>query len=179
MPPIHPAIVHFPVALGIVAIVSDSAAIILEISSLYAVGQWAIAGAAVGGGFAILAGYADMKRDALKETTHEIVHLHLKIGWIVGACLLTLALWRWLNSEPGLGYLIGGWLMVAVLLLQAWLGGEMVYAHGAGVAAAGQGTEPAEKAQQPSLRFYRTLMRKPAKSNEHDDGKQNNASGPY
>jgi hypothetical protein len=31
--------------------------------------------------------------------------------------------------------------MVALILFQGWYGGEMVYAHGASVAAAGQGVE--------------------------------------
>ena len=33
-------------------------------------------------------------------------------------------------------------------MFQGWFGGEMVYSHGAGVAAAGQGTESARQAQQ-------------------------------
>lgn len=170
MPPIHPALVHFPVALGVVSVVSDTVAALFGVSSLYAVGQWAMAGAAAGAALAILAGHSDMKRDALQRETHEIVHLHLKIGWSVGIALLALAVWRWLGGMPGPAYLVAAWLAAALLMLQAWLGGEMVYAHGAGVAATGQGTEPPEKAQRSSLRFYRVLTGKSAKTHNTSHG---------
>ena len=56
------------------------------------------------------------------------------------------------------------------MLLQAWLGGEIVYAHGAGVAAASQGLKPPEQAQRPSNRFYRLIMRRYPKSDRAGEG---------
>jgi hypothetical protein len=49
----------------------------------------------------------------------------------------------------GGGYLFAGSLVVALTLFQGWFGGEMVYTAGAGVAAAGQGTEPTTGRETP------------------------------
>lgn len=107
---------------------------------------------------AVAAGHRDMRRDALKARTHVMVHLHLRFGWAVLIALIALAAWRWTATLPGAIYLGLGWLTVALVLLQAWLGGELVYAHGAGVAAAGQGQRAASEAQLLSIRLYRRLM---------------------
>ena len=57
------------------------------------------------------------------------------------------AIWRSVPGQTSTGYLIAGFLVLALTLFQGWFGGEMVYSQGAGVAAAGQGTEPAPEAQ--------------------------------
>ena len=169
MPPLHPAIVHFPVALAVTSVASDTAGALLAIRSLKSVGEWTIAIAVGGAALAVAAGYRDMRRDALKARTHAMVHLHLRFGWAVLIALIALAVWRWIATLPSAIYLGLGWLTVALVLLQAWLGGELVYAHGAGVAAAGQGHLAASEAQLPSIRLYRRLMgTDPAGHGEHE-----------
>jgi len=59
---------------------------------------------------------------------------------------VVLTLWRWLvyaqrDISPGYLYLIAALLVMGLTLFQGWYGGEMVYSQGAGVAAAGKGTE--------------------------------------
>jgi uncharacterized membrane protein len=61
---------------------------------------------------------------------------------------VVLTAWRWFayarrELSPGIPYLIAALLVVGLTLFQGWYGGEMVYSQGAGVAAAGKGTEPA------------------------------------
>lgn len=159
MPPLHPALVHFPIALTVTSVAADSLANALALPDLAGVGHWTILFAAAGALAAAAAGQRDMRLDKLKPTTHQIVHLHRFLGWTVVANLILLAVSRWGLGGQSLVYLIYGWLIVALVLLQAWLGGELVYAHGAGVAAADQGQQPAGAAQLPSLRFYRRLRR--------------------
>lgn len=159
MPPLHPALVHFPIALSVTSVVTDSLNILLALPQLSSVGQWTVALSAAGAMVAAVAGERDMRLDRLSAATHAIVHLHRTLGWSVVANLLLLAAARWAVDGPGPIYLIYGWFVILLVLAQGWLGGELVYAHGAGVAAAGQGQEPASEAQQPTLRLYRRLTR--------------------
>ena len=160
MPPVHPAIVHYPIALTVTSIVAETVGVAAGMPSLLPVGQWTIAIAAAGALLAAGAGYWDMKRDALAHETHEIVHLHMKFGIGLVLALLMAAIWRWTVETPSAAYLIFGWIIVGGITLQAWFGGEIVYAHGGGVAAAGQGTAPESEAKRPSRRLYQLLTGK-------------------
>lgn len=160
MPPLHPALVHYPAALTVVAVVADTVAVAAGMPSLLPLGRWGMAIAGAGAVVAAGAGYADMKRDALAHETHEIVHLHMKSGFALATALVLVAAWRWLAEPPTILYLVIGWGLVGGIALQAWLGGEIVYAHGGGVAAAGQGTTDPQQAKKPSRRFYRMIMGK-------------------
>jgi uncharacterized membrane protein len=166
--PVHPALVHFPIALTVTSVLSETAAAVFDIPSLHAVGAWTILFAFVVGVATIAAGYWDMRRDALEPRTHAIVHLHLRFGLGVGSALALLVIWRWLGGSS-IGYLVAGWAAMALLLFQAWLGGELVYAHGAGVAAAEQGQASPLAAQALSIRVYKRIMgRDPSQKEGHD-----------
>lgn len=164
MPPLHPAVVHYPIALTLVSVAADTVAVAADMPSLLAVGSWGMAIAAAGAIVAAAAGYSDMKRDDLAHETHEIVHLHMKSGFVLATALVLVAAWRWIAMPPSIAYLVVGWAIVAGIAVQAWLGGEIVYAHGGGVAAAGQGTTDPQQAKRPSRRFYRMLTGKEAAS---------------
>ena len=153
LPPIHPALVHFPIAFVLLSVITDVLGRAAGNERLRAVGYWSLVAAALGGALTIGFGYYDMRRAALSHQTHELVHLHLRIGWTLAAALVLLLLWRWrFWRRPGtrlsIPYLVCGSLVLLLTLFQGWFGGEMVYSHGAGVAAAGQGTEPVGQAQQ-------------------------------
>lgn len=167
MTPLHPAIVHFPIALAVTSVAADSASFVWSSSALAVVGAWTIAMAAAGSVAAAAAGYRDMRRDRLNPRTHALVHLHMRFGFVVVTALIALAAWRWAANAPSPVYLAFAWIALIVVLAQAWLGGEVVYAHGAGVAAAEQGQAPASQAQRPSVRLYRRLMG--AEPGERDD----------
>lgn len=170
MSPIHPAVVHLPIGLMIGSVIADTLARIGSSQSLAGAGAWMVLGAALGASLAAPAGYYDMKRAALKERTHALVHLHMRLGLAIVAGLWVLVLWRLAGAgvaaAPSVGYLVVAWLLLVVILFQGWFGGEMVYAHGAGVAAAGEGQEPAETARLRSLGIYRMVMRRPASGAE-------------
>ena len=153
MPPIHPALVHLPIAFVALSFCADLAAKWTRRESLRHVGLWSLIAALVGGAVSIAAGYWDMNRAALDAQTHEYVHLHLKIGWILAAALVVLTGWRWRVRQQArkvvtAPYLAASFLVLALTLFQGWFGGELVFSHGAGVAAAGQGTEPSAAAQE-------------------------------
>src|SRR6266567_1362564 len=152
MPPLHPALVHFPIALVSVSFITDLLGRLSNRSSLRAAGFWTLIGALIGGGAAAAAGYFDMTHDALGET-YKYVDFHQDIGWILVGAVVVLTLWRWLvyarkDRPPGMIYLIAALLVLGLTLFQGWYGGEMVYSQGAGVAAAGKGSEPATNGKQ-------------------------------
>lgn len=147
MPPIHPALVHFPIALFTFAFVLDFIGFVRNSLTLRTAAFWSLLGALLGIALTIAAGYYDMSRAALGET-HDYVAFHTAAGWMLAVAMAGLTLWRWIlrRSERafGPGYLVAGFIVLALTLFQGWYGGEMVYSQGAGVAAAGKGTEAAQ-----------------------------------
>jgi len=165
--PVHPALVHLPIAFVLLSVGADLAARLTKTEARRAafrtVGFWALIAALVGGGLTIAAGYLDMSRAALTSETHELVDLHETIGWILGALLVILSAWRWLIWHRGqmtinTAYLVAAFLVLGITLFQGWYGGEMVYAYGAGVAPAGQGTETVQAAKQPLIAVRNILQ---------------------
>lgn len=154
--PIHPAVVHLPIALVLLSVVADLCARLNRSerrrAGFRAVGFWSLVAALAGGALAIAAGYLDLHRAALRPETISFVELHMTIGWVLAVCLVILAAWRWLIWHRGqmtinTSYLVGAFLVLGITLFQGWYGGEMVYSFGAGVAPTGQGTETAQAAK--------------------------------
>ena len=154
MPPIHPAIVHFPIALLVLSVIADFFGFLYQSESLRGAGWWSLFGAAIGGALAVAAGLYDMKREEekIKHKAHEQVHKHMYVGFVLLAAIAGLTVWRWLiyaNQDYDLNwvYLILAFLIVFLAFFQGWLGGELVFGYGVGVAPTGQGTEPPKEAQ--------------------------------
>lgn len=154
MAPLHPAFVHFPIALVVFSFISDLFGRLSRRSSLRAAGSWALLGALSFGAITAATGYYDMTRTrAVLGETFRYVDFHMDVGWILVGALVVLTAWRWLaytrrDRIPGIPYLIAAVLVMGLVLFQGWYGGEMVYSQGAGVAAAGKGTEPATDGKQ-------------------------------
>lgn len=152
MPPIHPAVVHYPIALVTLSVIADLLAYFTNSPTLQATGTWALFGAGLGAAVAIIAGLIDMNREKIKRAPHKRVHFHMKVGFTVFAAIAGLTIWRWvvtLDPHHGLGwsYLIPAFVVFALTLFQGWLGGELVFTDGVGVAVTGQGTESATEAK--------------------------------
>ncbi|HKR58432.1 MAG TPA: DUF2231 domain-containing protein [Pyrinomonadaceae bacterium] len=152
MPPIHPAVVHYPIALVTLSVIADLLGYFTNSPTLQATGTWALFGAGIGAAVAIVAGLIDMKRAKIKPAPHKRVHFHMKIGFTLFAAIVLLTVWRWvvtLDPHHGLGwsYLIPAFVVLALTLFQGWLGGELVFTDGVGVAPTGQGMESATAAK--------------------------------
>lgn len=154
--PIHPALVHLPIALVLLSVTADLCARLVKSEARRAafrsVGFWSLLGGLAGGALAIAAGYIDWHRAALNAETSSFVELHMTVGWVLAGCLCVLSAWRWLIWHRGqmtisTSYLVGAFLVLGITFFQGWFGGEMVYSYGAGVAPTGQGTETARAAQ--------------------------------
>ncbi|HEX4263433.1 MAG TPA: DUF2231 domain-containing protein [Verrucomicrobiae bacterium] len=158
--PVHPALVHLPIAFILLSVIADLVARLSKSESRRAafrtVGFWSLIASLVGAALAIAAGYVDMDRASLGPETDQFVDLHMTLGWVLGGCLVVLAAWRWLIWHRGqmtinTSYLVAAFLVLGITLFQGWYGSEMVYSYGAGVAPTGQGTETAKAAREPLI----------------------------
>ena len=136
--PVHPMLVHFPIALLALSVTTDLIAFFSHSASLRNAGWWALVGAAVGAVVTVPAGLFDMRRADLDEEVHVRVHRHMKVGFALLAAILGLTFWRWRTYvRPGLPvtatYLDVALLTLALAAFQGWLGGELVFSDGVSV----------------------------------------------
>jgi uncharacterized membrane protein len=162
MLPIHPIVVHFPIALFTVSVVADLLGRVRPSAETSTLGFWCLVLAAFGAAGAAAAGVIDMYRADLAAATHGFVHLHRDIGYVLLGAMVLLAAWRWrIRRRPVALNRISGWYLFsasavfALLVFQGWFGGELVYGLGAGVSAAGQGVVSPEQGQMGLAPFAR------------------------
>ncbi len=154
MAPLHPAFVHFPIALVVFSFIADLLGRIFNKASLRAAGFWSLIAALLFGAVTAATGYYDMTRlRPVLGDTYRYVDFHMDIGWILIGAVVVLTAWRWFvyarkDRSPGFAYLIAAVLVMGLVLFQGWYGGEMVYSQGAGVAPTGKGTEPPANGKQ-------------------------------
>ena len=138
--PIHPILVHFPIALLVTSFAADAGYWLTSFATLRHAGFWMLVVASASGALTVLAGMFDMRRAMLDESVHERVHRHMRVGiaLYVVICLLTLWRWHFYSSDLRITvlYLDFAFLAVALAAFQGWLGGELVYTHGVFVAKA-------------------------------------------
>jgi uncharacterized membrane protein len=132
--PIHPTLVHFPVALLLSAVLSD-AAFIYTGDYFWARGSiWLIGIGALGGWVAGLVGLIELL------LTRPI--RHLITGWnhgILAVMMLSLASFNWMIRLEDIVLLLNPWglymslLTAAMILVTSVHGGHLVYEHAVGV----------------------------------------------
>jgi uncharacterized membrane protein len=130
---VHPAAVHFPIALFPTAVAFDGLGLLTGDRSLMDTGRRLIPLAAAGAAVAGAAGLAAQGAVRAKGPAHPhlVTHRTLNVGLTV--LLAALAVDRTRRERPSAGYLAG----IAVMAYSTYLGGKMVYGHGVGVEAAG------------------------------------------
>ena len=142
MTPLHPAVVHFPIALSVLSVSADSAGWATRhhalSASFFAAGWWAMAGAVSSAAVAIVLGISDMRRATIAEDAHRQVHRHMRVGFGVFVALALLFAWRLVrvaggDFSVGAGYLAAGVMILLLIGYQGWLGGELVFRLGVGV----------------------------------------------
>ena len=146
--PVHPLLVHFPIALLLTSFAADAAYFVTSLQGLRHAGFWMLAGACASGALTVLAGLYDMRRAPLNEEVHQRVHRHMWVGVTLYAVIGALTAWRWsFYSDPAkevtMLYLDAAFLAGALAAFQGWLGGELVYTHGVFVATAKKAGEGA------------------------------------
>jgi uncharacterized membrane protein len=141
MPNIHPMLVHFPIALIVTAVVCDLLGLVSKKRIFADSGTIATAGALIGAATAVLSGLIAEETVWHTPAAGEILETHETMGFVFLGLIVFLALLRLAFRNKLSGRLAWLTLVIGVfgsiiVIFTAYLGGEMVYYHGAGVKAA-------------------------------------------
>jgi uncharacterized membrane protein len=139
--PLHPALVHFPVACWSLATLADLAGLYRTQWPL-----WQLAGAmlvvgCLAGLAAAAAGLAELLKLSPDSPAAADANRHMLlalVAWSLYAASLLLRLEDRIPREPGVLALAASVAGFLALLAAGWMGGRLVYLHGVGSAAAGR-----------------------------------------
>lgn len=135
--PLHPAIVHFPIALWTVAVGADLAGWLTGQPDWWFFGKACLGLGVVAGLFAMVAGALDYAALPRRHPAQDTAARHML--WMITAWLLfTVSLVARGYGRPGppprwaiVAALVG----FAIMAIGGWLGGRLVYRHAVGVSA--------------------------------------------
>lgn len=135
---LHPAIVHFPIALLVVAALL---AIISLINRKASWKEWMFKNLVVGLAFvplAIIAGIVEEQNLQHNEAIHSVLITHKYIGFVILFLYSILAIWFWRRKNSIRNREYTAWVLCLLLATgalsyQGYLGGKMVFELGAGV----------------------------------------------
>ncbi len=140
MIPLHPKIVHFPVALLITATVFGILALVFKSKRniFKEVLIWNLALGVAGTIVAIISGLLEEKNLLHNDTIHSIMETHELLGFIFSGIFFALLIWMIVRKlkmkTPEFVSVVVLLIFSSVLLgYSAHLGGKMVYKEGAGV----------------------------------------------
>lgn len=138
--PLHPALVHFPIALAMVALLVDLVAR-LRRGAGEACAVALLALAAVGSIATVLSGQAAHDAAVVPAAARDLVERHEELGELVMYGLVALLAVRGLVAWRRWRHPLLGWLqtlllavVVGLVALTGHLGGELVFGHGVGTA---------------------------------------------
>lgn len=138
MPNLHPIIVHFPIALIIVAVICDLIGIISRKRSFIQTANIVSVFAAIGAVFAVVTGLLAEGSIWHPGPAHEILETHEMFGFIFLGVIIVTVIFRLAIGDKIYSRL--KWIGFIMVLIASgivgyggYLGGEMVYTHGAGV----------------------------------------------
>lgn len=135
--PLHPALVHFPVACWTLATLADATALVWEPGWRW---PFAFALTALGCGFGLIAAAAGLYELLRLPSNHPatrtaMLHMTLALtSWCLYAGSLLLRVDHRQPVPPGALALLLGAVGLLTLLATGWLGGKLVYGYGVGIA---------------------------------------------
>ena len=153
---IHPLLVHFAVALLLMAPACDALGMVLRREALLHAGRWNTlfgAGAAV---LAVLSGLGAETAVDQGGAGLPLLQLHKALGFLLAGVWIPVAIWRVAVSRVALPlrlrtvYLTASFVGAAMVLAQAGLGSALVYRHGVGLSTSARMPPPAPRVAPPS-----------------------------
>ena len=141
IPNFHPIVVHFPIALTIIAFLLSITAYARRSHpitvQLAAAGHFTLWLAAIGAAAAVLFGWLAFNSVNHDDAGHAAMLLHRAWAIPTAICLILLASWdAWkyrVNELISVPMLFVLFLLAQSIAVTGWLGGEVVYRHGIGV----------------------------------------------
>jgi uncharacterized membrane protein len=130
---VHPALVHFPIALLPVAVGADALGRLNDSRELHAVGRVGIVLAAASAALAGVFGFIAQEAVDIDDEAQPILQTHRTLNVAALGVVTAMAIARASRKRPTTGYLLTGVAAIAVVSFSAYLGGKLVYSHGLGV----------------------------------------------
>ena len=137
--PLHPRLVHFPIALAVIGAVFTGLGLLRRHERWISYGQFSILLGWLGVMAAVVTGLIDQSCAPQDATVTAVINQHITAGV---ALLISLGLalyWPLRNKRlfntgsARWGYLALLALIIALVAIEGWLGGKLVYQHGVGV----------------------------------------------
>lgn len=134
--PVHPALVHFPIACWSLASVADGVALVWQPASLHLLSAMLLAVGCALGTLAAAAGFVELLKVPEGHPAERTLYAHMSLAlgsWCLyaGSLFLRIADRQLIAPDAWALLLSGAGLLV--LLATGWLGGQLVYGHGVGV----------------------------------------------
>jgi len=154
--PMHPIFVHFTIALTASSLIFDGLGFFMGRASLTAAGGWTLVGSALMTLVTISTGLTSSTRAPVEEgEARSFLRAHMALGLIFYGLLLAMTLWRLSLWQTGAGvswlYLGALGIVSLVMMVQGYLGGELVYRYGVEVEQAHRELPEREKKSAPPV----------------------------
>ena len=133
--PMHPIFVHFTIALTSASLAFDALGFFFGKASLTAAGEWTLVGSALMTLATLSTGLTSSTRAPVEEgEARSFLRAHMALGFIFYGLLVAIVFWRISLWQSGQGvswvYLAALAFVSLVMMVQGYLGGELVYRYG-------------------------------------------------
>ncbi len=133
--PIHPILVHFPIAAWFFATVSDIASLFMGEQVGWVAGVFLVIGT-ITALFAMIAGLVELTKIDQQSIAMKIANQHMvlaMVSWSFYTVSLFLRLDGATLTQPGNLAILLSVIGLAVLSIAGWKGGQLVFEHGVGI----------------------------------------------
>jgi uncharacterized membrane protein len=135
MDTIHPIVVHFVIAMAVIAVVFDLIGVLGRRPHLFEVGFWNLLFATLAIFVAIIFGQIEAGLANPYGGSREILNLHTTLGWTLAGVLSVLTGWRYVirSRDPErlpLAFLAAGGVLSVLVAVQVSLGNQLIWVYG-------------------------------------------------
>ena len=135
MDTIHPIVVHFVIAMALIAFVFDLIGVLWRKPALFEVSFWNLLFATGAIFVAIIFGQVEAGLASPYGAARDILDIHTTIGWSLAGILSLLTGWRYVlrNRDPETlpaAFVGAGSLLSAVVMVQVVLGNRLIWTYG-------------------------------------------------
>jgi uncharacterized membrane protein len=135
MDTIHPIVVHFVIAMGLITFVFDLIGVLTRRSALFEVSFWNLLFATAAIFVAIIFGQVEAGLANPYGASRDILNLHSTIGWSLAGVLSLMSGWRYVirSKDPQqlpLAFLGAGGLLSTLIVVQVTLGNQLIWVYG-------------------------------------------------